>query len=66
MFYYRYTSHAQDDTPKGNQAMQGLLVFKDLGEAESLGFQFFDRRKDGMIVRKMTAGGWAMALVRKK
>ena len=45
--------------------MQGLLVFKDLGEAESLGFRFFDRRKDGMIVRKMTAGGWAMALVRK-
>lgn len=44
--------------------MQGLLVFKDLGEAESLGFQFFDRRKDEMIVRKMTAGGWAMALVR--
>ena len=44
--------------------MQGLLVFKDLVEAERLGFQFFDRRNDGMIVRKMTAGGWAMALVR--
>jgi hypothetical protein len=44
--------------------MQGVLVFKDLGEAEQLGFQFFDRRSDGMIVRKMTDRGWAMALVR--
>jgi hypothetical protein len=46
--------------------MHGLLVFKDLGEAERLGFQFFDRRNDEMIVRKMTAGGWALALVRTK
>ncbi len=43
--------------------MQGVLVFKDLEEAERLGFQFFDRRIDGMLVRKMTSNGWALALV---
>ena len=43
--------------------MQGVLVFKDLEQAERLGFQFFDRRIEGMLVRKMTSRGWALALV---
>jgi len=50
-------------TNKGNPAMQGVLVFKDLEEAERRGFQFFDRRIDGVLVRKMTSNGWALALV---
>jgi hypothetical protein len=49
----------------GRPAMQGVLVFKNLEEAERLGFQFFDRRADGTLVRKMTSGGWALALVSK-
>jgi hypothetical protein len=44
--------------------MQGVLVFKNLGDAERSGFQFFDRQGSGMLVRKMTSGGWALALVR--
>jgi hypothetical protein len=43
--------------------MQGVLVFKDLEEAERLGFEYFDRRIDGVLVRKMTSNGWALALV---
>ena len=43
--------------------MQGVLVFKDLEEAERLGFQLFDRRIEGTLVRKMTSNGWALALV---
>ena len=50
---------------RGTRPVQGVLVFKDLKDAERLGFQYFDRRIDGMLVRKMTPGGWALALVNK-
>lgn len=42
--------------------MQGILFFKSMGEALSSGFQFFDRTKDGYLVRKMTSRGWALAI----
>jgi hypothetical protein len=44
--------------------MQGLLVFNTITEAFESGFQFFDRTKDGYLVRKMTPRGWALALAR--
>ncbi len=43
--------------------MQGVLVFKNLDEAERSGFQFFDRQGSTTLVRKMTSAGWALALV---
>jgi hypothetical protein len=42
--------------------MQGILFFKSIGEALSSGFQFFDRTKDGFLVRKMTPIGWELAI----
>ena len=46
--------------------MQGVLVIKTMADAISQGFAFFDRSKDGYyIVRKMTPGGWALAIVEK-
>jgi len=44
--------------------MQGILFFKSMGEALSSGFQYFDRTKDGFLVRKMTPRGWALAIAR--
>lgn len=44
--------------------MQGVLVFRNLDEAERSGFQYFDRRGSTTLVRKLTPGGWALALVR--
>jgi len=44
--------------------MQGILVFKSIGEAFESGFQYFDRTKEGYLVRKMTPLGWALALAR--
>jgi hypothetical protein len=44
--------------------MQGILFFNSMGEALSSGFQFFDRTKDGFLVRKMTPRGWALAIAR--
>ena len=43
--------------------MQGVLVFRNLDEAERSGFQFFDRQGATMLVRKLLPGGWALALV---
>ncbi len=44
--------------------MQGIMVFKSMLEAVSSGFQYFDRTKDGYLVRKMTPAGWALAIAR--
>ena len=44
--------------------MQGITIFKSIAEAESSGFQYFDRTKDGYLVRKMTSRGWALAIAR--
>lgn len=44
--------------------MQGIVVFKSLGEAQNYGFQVFDRTKDGFLVRKLTPNGYALAIVR--
>jgi len=44
--------------------MQGITIFKSMGEALSCGFQYFDRTKDGYLVRKMTSRGWALAIAR--
>jgi len=46
--------------------MQGIMIFKTVSEALQQGYQFFDRTKDGVLVRKMTAGGWALAIARDK
>jgi len=40
------------------------MIFKSMSEAVSSGFQFFDRTKEGYLVRKMTSGGWALAIAR--
>ena len=45
--------------------MQGIMIFKSMSEAVSSGFQFFDRTKEGYLVRKMTSGGWALAIARR-
>ena len=44
--------------------MQGIMIFKSIGEAQSSGFQLFDRTKDGFLVRKQTPNGWALALAK--
>ena len=44
--------------------MQGIMIFKSMGEAFSNGFQYFDRTQDGVLVRKMTPRGWALAIAR--
>lgn len=44
--------------------MQGITIFKTMSEALSSGFQYFDRTKDGYLVRKMTSRGWALAIAR--
>jgi hypothetical protein len=44
--------------------MQGIVVFKSVGEAFASGFQYFDRTKEGVLVRKMTPSGWALAIAR--
>jgi hypothetical protein len=46
------------------KAMQGIVIFKSMGEAQNCGFQYFDRTEDGFLVRKMTPKGWALALAR--
>ena len=43
--------------------MQGVLVFRNLDEAERSGFLFYDRQGSTTLVRKMTARGWALAFV---
>lgn len=43
--------------------MAGLQVFRSLDIAVREGFQIYDRVRDGYLVRKMTSGGWAMAIV---
>jgi hypothetical protein len=43
--------------------MPGLVTFDSLAAALRAGFQVYDRRKTGYIVRTRTASGWAMALV---
>ena len=44
--------------------MQGIMIFKSMGEAFASGFQYFDRTKEGYLVRKMTPRGWALAIAR--
>jgi hypothetical protein len=44
--------------------MQGIMIFKSMDEAQNSGFLYFDRTKDGFLVRKMTPKGWALALAR--
>jgi len=46
--------------------MAGLMVFTKLTDALQAGFQVYDKMSDGYLMRKMTPGGWAMALVRCK
>ena len=48
----------------GPNAMQGIMIFKSISEALSSGFQYFDRTKEGYLVRKMTPRGWALAIAR--
>jgi hypothetical protein len=36
-----------------------------MADAVAQGFHFFDIIEDGFLVRKMTARGWALAIVRK-
>jgi hypothetical protein len=43
--------------------MSGLKVFKSLADALSAGYQVYDRKHDGYLVRTRTAAGWAIALV---
>lgn len=45
--------------------MHGIVVFSSLAEAQNHGFEFFDRTRHALVVRKLTARGWALALVRK-
>lgn len=45
--------------------MQGIMIFKSIAEAQSSGFQYFDRTKEGYLVRKMTSRGWALAIARR-
>jgi len=44
--------------------MQGILEFKSLAEAIRAGFEPFERRPDGCLVRTRTASGWALAFAR--
>ena len=44
--------------------MQGVLVLKTMADAIAKGFVYFDRSTEGYyVVRKMTPGGWALAIV---
>jgi hypothetical protein len=43
--------------------MAGLVVFKTLADALRAGYQVYDRRPEGYVVRIHTSAGWAMALV---
>lgn len=45
---------------------QGLVVFNSLAEAIHAGYMVHDRIEGGYLVRIMTAGGWANAIVRCK
>lgn len=42
----------------------GIVVFSSLAEAVSAGYQLLERTVDGFLVRKNTAAGWALAVVR--
>lgn len=44
--------------------MQGIMIFKSMGEAFASGFQYFDRTPEGYLVRKLTPQGWALAIAR--
>ena len=46
--------------------MSGVTVFKTLAEAEREGFSVYDKTNTGYLVRKKTAGGWAMALMTRR
>lgn len=43
--------------------MQGVIVFRSLEEALEKGFEVIDRTKEGFLVRKLTPGGYAIAIV---
>jgi hypothetical protein len=43
--------------------MPGLVTFGSLAAAIREGFQVYERTPTGYRVRKLTPGGWAMALV---
>ena len=49
---------------KERKAMQGIMIFKSVGEAIHSGFEYFDKTEDGVLVRKKTPNGWALALAR--
>jgi hypothetical protein len=42
---------------------QGLMVFDSLTDALHAGYMVHDRIEGGYLVRIMTAGGWAKAIV---
>ena len=44
---------------------EGLLVFRTLADAVHNGFEVYDRTRDGYLVRTLTDGGWALAIVRE-
>ena len=45
---------------------QGLQVFATLADALRAGFQVYDRRPEGYLVRTRTLTGWAYAIARMK
>jgi len=49
-----------------NTMPQGLLVFASVADALRAGYMVYDKIEDGYLVRTMTAGGWALAIVRCK
>ena len=43
--------------------MQGLTIFKSMGQALRCGYQVCGRTENGYFVRTRTAQGWALAIV---
>lgn len=43
--------------------MAGVLVFKNLVEAQRAGYQIYQRTERGYLVRTRTRDGWAIAIV---
>lgn len=44
--------------------MFGITVFKSIEEAWRAGFEIYDKKKWGCVVRRKTLQGWEMAEVR--
>lgn len=40
-----------------------MLIFRSVAEALRAGYHVYDRTQTGYLVRIMTQGGWALALV---